>query len=82
MNNKPFKMSSSLSVSEIEQSLTRHQIRHIPISQKGHLNGLYYSEATNFLNFENILFVIMAGGFGTRLKPYTDQIQTDGTGQR
>lgn len=75
MNDKPFKMSSSSSVSEIEQSLTRHQIRHIPIvSQKGHLNGLYYSEATNFLNFENILFVIMAGGFGTRLKPYTDQI--------
>ena len=63
MNNKPFKMSSSSSVSEIEQSLTRHQIRHIPIVSQRPSKWPLLLEATNFLNFENILFVIMAGGF-------------------
>ena len=49
------------------------RISHIPIlDDANRLIGLHSRESESIRPVRNNLFVIMAGGFGTRLKPYTD----------
>ena len=75
MNNSPFKADAESSDADLERLLVKHQYRHLPIvSNNGCLVGLYYSELNLATNTEKSLFVIMAGGFGSRLNPYTDTI--------
>lgn len=75
MNSNPIKANEFLSISDLDDLLTENQFRHLPIvTDSGFLLGLYYSEPITPENIKNSLFVIMAGGFGTRLMPYTEQI--------
>ena len=75
MNSSPFTVDADLSVADLENLLVEHQYRQLPIvSDRGNLSGLYYSEPNISESVENTLFVIMAGGFGTRLKPFTEKI--------
>lgn len=73
MNENPCSATDFLSTYELDKVLVEHQLRHLPIvSSKNRLLGLYYSEVLITHATKNSLFVIMAGGFGNRLKPYTD----------
>jgi dTDP-glucose pyrophosphorylase len=75
MNDSPFKACAESSIPDLEGLLVKHQYRHLPIvSNEGFLAGIYYSELNLVANVGKSLFVIMAGGFGSRLKPYTDRI--------
>ena len=62
------------SVEEIEQEMIRWRISHLPlIDKKNNLLGLFVNSLK--YNLKNkALFVIMAGGLGTRLKPITNKI--------
>jgi len=54
--------------------MSERKISHIPIvDDTNRLIGLYSRESESNQPVRNNLFVIMAGGFGKRLKPYTDQ---------
>ena len=54
--------------------MSERKISHIPIvDDANRLIGLYSRESESNQPVRNNLFVIMAGGFGKRLKPYTDQ---------
>ena len=73
MNVSPLTANDSLSIRDLESLLLDHQVRHIPItSDDSYLVGLYYSDVVTPEAIRNSLFVIMAGGFGTRLQPYTE----------
>ena len=73
MNISPLTANHSLSIRNLESLLLDHQVRHIPIiSDDNYLDGLYYSDVVIPEAIRNSLFVIMAGGFGTRLQPYTE----------
>jgi len=75
MNKNPCSATDFLSISELDKVLVEHQLRHLPIvSTKNRLLGLYYSEVLVTDTTKNSLFVIMAGGFGKRLKPYTETL--------
>ena len=75
MNSSPYSVSKKLTVSKLEDLLVEHQFRHLPIvSDEGNLLGLYYSELLVPDFIKDTLFVIMAGGFGTRLRPYTETL--------
>jgi dTDP-glucose pyrophosphorylase len=75
MNDSPFIADAETSIEDLDSLLVEHQYRHLPIvSNSGYLAGIYYSELNLVANAKKSLFVIMAGGFGSRLKPYTDRI--------
>ena len=73
MNENPYSAKGFLSTSELDKVLVEHLLKHLPIvSVNDRLLGLYYSEILVSDAIKNCLFVIMAGGFGNRLKPYTE----------
>ena len=75
MNSNPTKAKEFLSISDLDNNLIEYQLRHLPlVSDSGYLLGLYYAEPTTPESVKNSLFVIMAGGFGSRLKPYTENV--------
>jgi len=72
MNENPHYAKNSLNTLELDKLLVEHQLKHLPIvSDSNRLLGLYYLEIIGPDAVKNSLFVIMAGGFGNRLKPYT-----------
>ena len=75
MNKSPGTASEQFSELELNRLLVEHQFRHLPIvSDHNHLIGLYFSEIVVPTSTKNSLFVIMAGGFGTRLRPFTEKL--------
>ena len=67
-------LKQSSNSSQARKLMTELRISHIPIvDDANRLVGLHSRESESFIPVRNNLFVIMAGGFGKRLKPYTDQ---------
>lgn len=73
MNDTPLSANASLPTSELKKLMQQRQILSLPlVDDKGHLVGLKtLYETLNIEKRENPVF-IMAGGFGTRLRPLTD----------
>jgi len=73
MNDTPLSANVSLPTSELKKLMQQRQILSLPlVDDKGHLVGLKtLYETLNIEKRENPVF-IMAGGFGTRLRPLTD----------
>lgn len=73
MNDTPLSANVSLPTPELKKLMQQRQILSLPlVDDKGHLVGLKtLYETLNIEKRENPIF-IMAGGFGTRLKPLTD----------
>ena len=73
MSKNPHSAKGFLSALELDQVLVEHQVKQLPIvSDNGLVLGLYYADIAVPEEMENCLFAIMAGGFGSRLKPYTE----------
>ena len=69
----PYSAEGFLSALELDHVLVEHQVKQLPIvSDNGLVLGLYYTNIVVPEEMENCLFAIMAGGFGSRLKPYTE----------
>lgn len=73
MNDTPLNANASLPTSELKKLMQQRQILSLPlVDDEGHLVGLKtLYETLNIEKRENPVF-IMAGGFGTRLRPLTD----------
>jgi len=83
-NEKPFSLTeNNFSNEELKQAFTQRKIEVIPIVDKNGIYKSYYTwdsvlgKSDAFINFDssalnNIPVVIMAGGKGTRMKPFTD----------
>lgn len=73
MNENPLSANVSLSNSKLKELMQQKQILALPlVDEKGHIVGLKtLYETLNVERRENPVF-IMAGGFGTRLRPLTD----------
>ena len=67
-------LGASSNLSQALKLMSQRKISHIPIlDDANRLIGLHSRESESNQPVRDNLFVIMAGGFGTRLKPYTDQ---------
>ncbi|WP_108943641.1 nucleotidyltransferase family protein, partial [Morganella morganii] len=73
MNKKPITAQSSTEKKHLTLLMKKYNLLCIPILENKKLVGLetIHNTITNNLTYENPVF-IMAGGFGTRLKPLTD----------
>lgn len=72
MNNEPTTVSQSTSREEVLRLMEQIELLSIPIVEAGALVGLHtLYEAMGRKKYDNPIF-LMAGGFGTRLRPYTD----------
>lgn len=72
MNQAPRHVSPNYNKKELISFLTENRLIHMPIVEEGKLVGLVtLEELTKKREYENPIF-IMAGGFGTRLRPLTD----------
>ncbi|TNP87998.1 CBS domain-containing protein, partial [Escherichia coli] len=72
MNKKPVTASPALSKKELINLMSSHGILSIPIVDKGIIVGLEtITSIAATEKYDNPVF-IMAGGFGTRLRPLTD----------
>lgn len=73
MNSSPLSANASLSTAELKKLMQERQILSLPlVDDKGRLVGLKtLYDTLNVEKRDNPVF-IMAGGFGTRLKPLTD----------
>ncbi|WP_395303220.1 nucleotidyltransferase family protein [Pectobacterium polonicum] len=73
MNKHPITATSTTSKKEINRLMTAHGILAIPIVEAGIVVGLDTISSASFYSsqYDNPVF-IMAGGFGTRLRPLTD----------
>ena len=73
INRRPIIVSKNLSYSDIVKIINSKKIDHLPhIDKSKNILNLYIRE--NISNYKKNLCVIMAGGFGERLKPYTNKI--------
>lgn len=72
MNRNPVTISSKLSRTQLLEVMRTHGILAVPvIDEVGKLIGLETWESSTTPSYDNPVF-IMAGGFGTRLRPLTD----------
>jgi len=72
MNTHPITATSVISKKELNRLMVAHGILAIPIIDNGIIIGLEtINSVTSIPQYENPVF-IMAGGFGTRLRPLTD----------
>lgn len=72
MNTTPLTATSSTSLAEMKRTMLKHGILSMPVVENGiviGLNQLYDRSKTK--NYDNPVF-LMAGGFGTRLRPLTN----------
>lgn len=75
MNNNPTSALDNLTTVALESLLVEHQFKHVPlVSKENYLSGLYFSEIQIPDYIKNSLCIVMAGGFGKRLMPYTENI--------
>jgi len=73
INRKPYTVSKSLSKSAINKLMNMRQIHQIPIIDKRkNILGLYVWNQFGFLETKKNLVIVMAGGKGTRMMPYTE----------
>lgn len=75
LNRKPFKSYKSTSESDIKKLMVENDLRQIPlVNEDNQIVGLkVWSDFEKRKNYENTV-VLMAGGFGKRLYPYTQNI--------
>ena len=74
VNQNAIFLGASSNLSQALKLMSQRKISHIPIlDDANRLIGLHSRESESNQPVRDNLFVIMAGGFGTRLKPYTDQ---------
>lgn len=71
---KPITAPAEASDAELEELMARHEIRHVPVLDRGgRLVRLAIREELETTPEIPVSAVIMAGGFGTRLRPLTDE---------
>jgi len=73
MNHQPITVSTKVARTQLLEMMRNHSILSLPVvDDTGHLLGLEtWEQAAHPSMYENPVF-IMAGGFGTRLRPLTD----------
>lgn len=73
MNRTPITVSTKLTREQLLELMREHSILSLPvINEEGKLTGLEtWDQVAQAPNYDNPIF-IMAGGFGTRLRPLTD----------
>ena len=73
MNKRPVKIKKKATYDELINLINYYKLDHLPIlNNKGKIIDLFIRNETKKKTINN--FVIMAGGFGSRLKPYTNKI--------
>lgn len=73
LNSNPKTVKENTSLKKIYKQMLEKKIDHIPeINEKKKIINLHIRDQIK--NFRENLFIIMAGGFGKRLKPYTNKI--------
>ncbi|WLS80305.1 nucleotidyltransferase family protein [Erwinia pyri] len=73
MNNNPVTLENGLSIDSMKDVMVKKGILSLPIVENGIVVGITsINESTEKLSIENPVF-IMAGGFGTRLRPLTNE---------
>lgn len=73
MNKKPIKIKKKASPDELMNIINFYKVDHLPITNKKGIIIDLFIKSENEKNLYNS-FVIMAGGFGSRLKPYTNKL--------
>lgn len=72
MTKTPITIKKELSHMDAIELMKLKQIRHIPIvDEKNFIQGIHFLDKINSIKERENLLVIMAGGFGKRLAPYT-----------
>lgn len=75
MVRKPVTVSMDCTKGEISRSFVDKKISHLPVVDKeNRILGIFYETSFRKEGLLNIPVVIMAGGFGKRLRPLTDKI--------
>lgn len=71
MNENPITVNAGVSSHKLNALMSSHGILSVPVVENGKVIGLETIQTIDKRSYENPVF-IMAGGFGTRLKPLTD----------
>lgn len=73
MNKKPITVSEKINFEDLLNIMNKNRIDHLPVINKQKIvTNLFIRDQLK--EFKNNLFIIMAGGFGKRLQPYTKKL--------
>ena len=73
MNKNPITVSEKANFNDLLNIMNKNKIDHLPVTNKKKIvTNLFIKDQLKV--FKNNLFIIMAGGFGKRLQPYTNKL--------